>query len=177
MLSKKETELLDALEPRAASEGVEIVTVAGRGREEGARPFACYIDTPEGVSFDELSGAQVWINDIMDELDPFPGAYTLEVSSPGIDRPLRTLAAFRAVRRSETAVIQTVEPRGGRSKWTGTIVCGRICGNAVMLDVDGVRREDPDDRAPSSEPALRAWWTSAPSRGYLEKGTKHRGKF
>ena len=34
------------------------------------------------------------VNAVMDELDPFPGAYTLEVSSPGIDRPLRTLEHF-----------------------------------------------------------------------------------
>ena len=93
MLSKKETELLDALEPRAASEGIEIVTVQVVGAKK-APTIRVFIDTPEGVSFDELAKAQAWINDIMDALDPFPGAYTLEVSSPGIDRPLRTEQHF-----------------------------------------------------------------------------------
>ena len=94
MLSKKETELLDALEPRAASEGVEIVTVQVVGAKK-APTIRVFIDTPEGVSFDELAKAQAWINDIMDALDPFPGAYTLEVSSP-----VAHGAAFRALRRS-----------------------------------------------------------------------------
>lgn len=71
MLSKKETELLDALEPRAASEGVEIVTVQVVGAKK-APTIRVFIDTPEGVSFDELAKAQAWINDIMDALDPFP---------------------------------------------------------------------------------------------------------
>ena len=89
MLGKKEQQLLDALAPRAAEEGVEIVTVEVAGAKK-APTIRVYIDVEGGVSFDELSAAQAWINDLMDELDPFPGAYTLEVSSPGIDRPLRT---------------------------------------------------------------------------------------
>ena len=56
VLSKKETELLDALEPRAASEGVEIVTVQVVGAKK-APTIRVFIDTPEGVSFDELGEA------------------------------------------------------------------------------------------------------------------------
>ena len=105
MLSKKEQQLLDALAPRAEQEGVEIVTVEVAGAKK-APTIRVYIDTPDGVSFDELSSAQAWINDLMDELDPFPGAYTLEVSSPGIDRPLRTAEHFaRFV--GDTAVLKT----------------------------------------------------------------------
>ena len=137
MLTAKEQSLLEALEAQAAEHDIEIVTVEVAGAKK-APTIRIYIDTPEGVSFDELSGAQVWINDIMDELDPFPGAYTLEVSSPGIDRPLRPLEHFERF-AGETAVIQTVEPQGGRSKWTGTLA--GICGNAVLLDVDGAEEK------------------------------------
>ena len=133
MLSKKEQQLLDALASRADAEGVEIVTVEVVGAKK-APTIRVYIDTPDGVSFDELSAAQAWINEIMDELDPFPGAYTLEVSSPGIDRPLRTPEHFaRFV--GETAVVKTATPQGGRSAFTGAIV--RVEGDAVELDVDG----------------------------------------
>ena len=119
MLSKKEQQLLDALAPRAEQEGVEIVTVEVAGAKK-APTIRVYIDTPDGVSFDELSSAQAWINDLMDELDPFPGAYTLEVSSPGIDRPLRTPEHFaRFV--GETAVVKTAAPLDGRSAFTGAI--------------------------------------------------------
>ena len=133
VLSKKETELLDALEPRAASEGVEIVTVQVVGAKK-APTIRVFIDTPEGVSFDELAKAQAWINDLMDELDPFPGAYTLEVSSPGIDRPLRTPEHFARF-AGETAVVKTAAPLDGRSAFTGTIA--GVADGVVELDVDG----------------------------------------
>lgn len=133
MLSRKEQQLLDALAPRAAEEGIEIVTVEVVGAKK-APTIRVYIDTDDGVGFDELSGAQAWINELMDELDPFPGAYTLEVSSPGIDRPLRTPDHFmRFV--GKTAVVKATAPQDGRSAWTGTIV--RADAVAVVLDVDG----------------------------------------
>lgn len=137
MLTAKERSLLEALEGQAAEHDVEIVTVEVVGAKK-APTIRVYIDTPEGVSFDELSNAQVWINDIMDELDPFPGAYTLEVSSPGIDRPLRTLEHFARF-SGETAVVQTAEPQNGRSKWTGTLAGVR--GSAVLLSADGIEEE------------------------------------
>lgn len=76
MLTAKEQSLLASLEPRAEQEGVEIVTIEVVGAKK-APTIRVYIDTPEGVSFDQLASAQRWINDIMDELDPFPGAYML----------------------------------------------------------------------------------------------------
>ena len=90
---------------------------------------------------DELSSAQAWINDLMDELDPFPGAYTLEVSSPGIDRPLRTAEHFaRFV--GDTAVLKT-QPVDGRGSWTGAIAS--VEGDVVVLDVDGAEARIPMD--------------------------------
>ena len=120
MLTAKEKSLLSALEPRAASEGVEIVTVEVAGAKK-APTIRVYIDTPDGVSFDELSSAQAWINDLMDELDPFPGAYTLEVSSPGIDRPLRTPEHFARF-AGETVTVKTTGPIDGRSSFTGELL-------------------------------------------------------
>ena len=144
MLGKKEQQLLDALEPRASQEGVEVVTVEVVGAKK-APTIRVFIDTPDGVSFDELSSAQAWINDIMDELDPFPGAYTLEVSSPGIDRPLRTLEHF-ARYVGETAVVKA-QPREGRSSWTGTITATHdgtieldVDGSAVQIPIDDIKR-------------------------------------
>ena len=87
MLTAKEKSLLSALEPRAASEGVEIVTLEIVGSKK-APTIRVYIDAAGGISFDELARTQAWVGDVMDELDPFPGAYMLEVSSPGIGRDL-----------------------------------------------------------------------------------------
>lgn len=133
MLSKKEQSLLDALTPRAEQEQVEIVTIEIVGSRK-APTIRVYIDTPQGVSFDELSSAQSWINEIMDEIDPFPGAYTLEVSSPGIDRPLRTAEHFARF-AGETAAIRTSSAIEGRSNFTGEIV--GVEGDAVRIDCDG----------------------------------------
>ena len=122
MLGKKEQQLLDALAPRAAEEGVEIVTVEVVGAKK-APTIRVYIDVEGGVSFDELSAAQGWINDLMDELDPFPGAYTLEVSSPGIDRPLRTPEHFARF-AGETVTVAAPSPALSRAsrtaRWSST---------------------------------------------------------
>lgn len=141
MLSNKEKQLLGALEPRAAEEGVEIVTIEIVGSKKSPT-IRVYIDTDHGVTFDELSGAQAWINDIMDEIDPFPGAYMLEVSSPGIDRPLRTPGHFQRF-AGQTAVVKTKGPIEGRSSFTGEIVSADS--EAVVLDIDGAPVSVPMD--------------------------------
>ena len=134
MLTKKEQALLDALETQAAARGIEIVTLEIVGAKKSPT-IRVYIDTENGVSFDELSSAQAWINDIMDEIDPFPGAYMLEVSSPGIDRPLRTLEHFGRF-AGETAVVKTTSPIDGRSNFTGVLKGTE--GDDVVMSCDEV---------------------------------------
>lgn len=133
VLTGKEQSLLDALEPIAAEHGVEIVTleVVGARKSPSVRVF---IDTDHGVGFDELAAAQSWIDEVMDDIDPFPGAYTLEVSSPGIDRPLRTLEHFARF-AGERAVVKTTGPIDGRSTFAGTL--REPVGDAVSIDCEG----------------------------------------
>ena len=144
MLTAKERSLVAALESRAC-DGVEIVTVEVVGAKK-APTIRVYIDTPEGVSFDQLSSAQAWINDCMDELDPFPGAYTLEVSSPGIDRPLRTPDHFQRF-AGEMVQITCQAPVDGRSRWKGKLngyedgkVVLELDGKTVALDLENIKR-------------------------------------
>ncbi len=134
MLTAKEQQLLDALSPKATEQGIEIVTVDIVGSKK-APTIRVYIDCEGGVGFDELSSAQEWINDLMDRIDPFPGAYTLEVSSPGIDRPLRTIEHFKRF-AGEKAHLVLSEPFDSRSKYTGKLA--GVEGEAVLLDVDGI---------------------------------------
>jgi len=133
VLSAKEQSLLDALAAQAAENGIEIVTVEVVGAKK-APTIRVYIDCPQGVGFDELASSQAWINDTIDALDPFPGAYTLEVSSPGIDRPLRTPAHFQRY-VGETVVLATVAPVEGRSRWTGLLAAADEEG--IVLEADG----------------------------------------
>ncbi len=139
MLTKKEQHILDVLSPYAEQNNLEIVTVEIVGSKK-APTIRIYIDCEGGVGFDELDAAQTWINSVMDELDPFPGAYLLEVSSPGIDRPLRTLEHFQRF-SGEKAQITLTSPYDGRAKWTG-IIQG-ITDDAVRLLVDDKEVEIP----------------------------------
>ena len=134
MLSRKEQQLLDALAPVAAEKDVEIVTVEVVGAKK-APTIRVYIDTEHGVGFDELASAHEWINEIMDRIDPFPGAYMLEVTSPGIDRPLRTPEHFARF-AGETVVVILRAPYEGRAKWTGKLVGYEE--DEVLVEVDGI---------------------------------------
>ena len=141
MLTRTEQRLLASLEAQAGEHGIEIVTVEVTGARKSPT-IRVYIDTPDGVGFDELAGAQEWINEIMDSIDPFPGAYMLEVSSPGIDRPLRTPEHFERF-TGETAVVVLRAPHEGRAKWTGKLA--GFDDGAVLLEVDGIVERLPYD--------------------------------
>ena len=118
-MNSKERSIFDSLADAAAEHDVEIVTVEAVGSRKS--PIVrIYIDTPNGVSFQELTDAQEWISDIIDELDPYPGAYTMEVSSPGIDRPLRTPEHFKRF-EGEEAKISLKAPIDGRANYLATI--------------------------------------------------------
>lgn len=142
MLSAKEQSLLAALEPTAQENGIEIVTVEVVGSRK-APTIRVYLDTPDGITFDGITAAQAWVNDIMDKLDPFPGAYTLEVSSPGIDRPLRTPEHFVRF-AGEQIVLTTVHAIDGRSKFTGLL-------EGFEDDCVLIRLEDGSVRIPYGE--------------------------
>lgn len=79
------------------------------------------IDKEGGLDVDSLAAATRAISRLMDELDPIDGAYTLEVSSPGLERPLRTPAHFvRAV--GAEVVVKTVPGIEGERRFTGVVV-------------------------------------------------------
>ena len=80
-------ELLARLERLAASEGLELVAVevAGTARRPVVR---LVLDKPAGVTLADCELVSRQASAILDTADPFPGAYTLEVSSPGLDRKL-----------------------------------------------------------------------------------------
>lgn len=139
MLTKKEQELLNAFETVAAGHDIEIVTVEVVGPKKSPI-IRVYIDSSDGVSFTELSDAQEWLGELCDDLDPFPGAYTLEVSSPGIDRPLRTYEHFaRFV--GEDVSIRTNAPIDGRANFKGLLK--GIDDSDVIVEADNVEYRIP----------------------------------
>src|SRR6187431_1199088 len=69
---------------------VEVEFVPG----QGGGTLRIYIDHPEGIDVDDCGEASHALSELLDANDPFPGAYSLEVSSPGLDRVLRTPQHF-----------------------------------------------------------------------------------
>lgn len=120
------------LAPAAAREGLELVAVETAGATK-APVVRVLLDREGGLDIDAIVAANHWISELLDAEDPVPSAYTLEVSTPGIDRPLRKLADFERFVGS-VAVVKTT-PTEGRTKYTGTIVA--VEGDIIVLEVDG----------------------------------------
>ena len=129
--SKKEIQLLEKLEAAAQLHGYDLVDIerTGSGRNSLLRVF---VSKEDGLTLDDVAAANKWVNEVVEALDPYKESYTLEVSSPGIDRPLRTLQHF-AQAVGEEAVISldaaaaahagSQEEKGDkvRLKYTGVI--------------------------------------------------------
>ena len=144
MRSKKEIQLLEVLEEAALSHGFDLVDLelTGSGRNSLLR---IYIDKPGGLSLDDVASANTWIAGTVEELDPYKGSYTLEVSSPGIDRPLRTIQHFEQAIGQEAAITldgtlvsgtASSEKSKPRQKYTGSIVAVDTENQLVSLKAD-----------------------------------------
>jgi ribosome maturation factor RimP len=111
--------------------------VAGAGNAPIVRVF---IDRACGIGIDDLVSANAWLAPILDEVDELSDSYTLEVSSPGIDRPLRKLADFERFAGVE-AKVTTSQPVGERKHFTGMLE--GVEGEHVLIDVDGTTYRIP----------------------------------
>jgi ribosome maturation factor RimP len=83
--------------------GLELVDVECVG--QGSRTVVrVYIDKPGGVTVSDCERAHVALSPALDVNDPFPHPYTLEVSSPGLDRPLKRLQDYRRAVGTQVSV-------------------------------------------------------------------------
>jgi ribosome maturation factor RimP len=124
--------LIEPLVGRLGYELVELEHTAGRG----SAVVRLFIDRPEGVGLTDCERVSREVSALLDVEDPIPTAYTLEVSSPGFDRVLRTPAHFARFVGARIAV-ELAAPREGRRRYTGTLLTVDEAGIAV--EVDGQR--------------------------------------
>jgi ribosome maturation factor RimP len=125
--------LIALAEPLLAQLGYELVEL----EHVPARSHALlrlYIDREGGVGIEDCERVSREISALFDVQDPLPGAYTLEVSSPGLDRVLRTPAHFARFIGAQARVELKVA-RDGRRRYTGRLDAVDDAG--VRLDVDG----------------------------------------
>ncbi len=130
----------ELLQPIATRLGLEVVDVqlAGDGRHTVLRML---MDRPEGgITLDECAEVNEALSRQLDLYDLFVQRYTLEVSSPGLDRPLRTDQDYRrfAGRRAE---LTTFAPVDGQRKFRGILL--GVLGDAVAVQIDGRQVQVP----------------------------------
>lgn len=114
--------LLAALEAEAPRHGIDVVDVevVGSAKAPTVRVRIDHEDEDaEPITLDEVSENTSWISDLVDEADPIEGSYMLEVSSPGLARPLRRPRDFE--RFAGQTVSLTLDRSEGRRRYTGTL--------------------------------------------------------
>jgi len=106
---------------------IEVEVNRGRGRSL----VRFYIDREQGVNVDDCAHVSQAVSRFLDAQDPIDGPYTLEVSSPGLDRPLRRESDFQMFAGSDVK-IKTEVPVEGRTSFSGKLV-GVIGGSVVVM--------------------------------------------
>ena len=128
--------LIALIEPLLAHLGYELVELEySAGRAHAV--LRLFIDGEAGVTLDDCAQVSREVSSVLDVEDPIPSAYTLEVSSPGFDRVLRTQAHFGRFVGSRVFV-ELKEPRDGRRRYTGTLLTVDEAGIALEVDREQV---------------------------------------
>jgi ribosome maturation factor RimP len=125
--------LTQLLQPLVEDLGYEFV-----GLEYSSNPknpvVVIYIDRPEGIAIEDCETVSREVAALLDVEDPIPGHYNLEVSSPGLDRPLFTVEQFARF-TGQQAAISVYAPVDGRRKFKGTILSAGD--DSVTIEQDG----------------------------------------
>jgi len=138
------------VEPLLANQSLTVYDV-----EHSGSTVRILIDGPDGVDLDEIAHMTRLISVALDEADPIPGKYTLEVSSPGLERPLRTPDHFRGA-VGELVTLKLV-PTADERRIKGTLADADDLG--VTVDGHRVAYDDIDKARTVFE------WGPAPKPG------------
>lgn len=112
--------LVELLEPVVTAMGYELVELelVGSG---GNRTLRLYIDAPNGVTLEDCEAVSHTVGKRLDAEDPIAETYSLEISSPGLERPLGKQADFDRF-AGERVKVKTFVPINGQRSFTGTLV-------------------------------------------------------
>ena len=138
-MTDKATQIGTLLAPTVESLGLQLLGIEYLPAPGGSL-VRLYIDVPQAesddrvVTIEDCEAVSREVSAQLDVEDPISGNYTLEVSSPGVDRPLFTLAQFELA-IGESAKVGLKLPQDGRRRLTGTIVS--VDGGTIVFDIDG----------------------------------------
>jgi ribosome maturation factor RimP len=132
-MAQVNAQLQAIIEPAVTALGYELVGAEylSQGRHSVLR---VYIDHENGINVDDCADVSRQISAVLDVEDPIHGEYTLEVSSPGLDRPLFTAEQYQRYSGS-LADIRLRSPIEGRRKFKGRM--HGVRDEQVVIDVDG----------------------------------------
>ncbi len=130
------------------------------GQAEGGQTLRVYIDTDAeaGILIEDCVAVSRQLDAVLDVEDPIGQPYTLEVSSPGVDRPLFDAAQFAAA-TGEEARVRLLRGVDGRRNYRGTLL--GVSDGAVSIEVDGETHALPLDDVERAHVV-----------GVIERGTK-----
>ena len=125
--------LFDALDPTVRGLGYELLGIE-RGRSARGQLLRLYIDHNDGIDVEDCAKVSRQVGDLLDVDDLVRGEYTLEVSSPGIDRPLFTLAQHRQF-IGESVQLKLRNLVNERRRVLGVLVA--VGEDSLEVDLDG----------------------------------------
>jgi ribosome maturation factor RimP len=131
-MAAKEILLVDLVAPVTAALGFELWGVEYLSHVKQA-VVRIYIDHPDGINVDDCAKVSRQVSSVFDVEDPIMGEYTLEVSSPGMDRPLFRLEQYQQY-IGEQVKIRLRSPFDGRRNFTGQLTA--IEGDDVVVTVE-----------------------------------------
>jgi ribosome maturation factor RimP len=123
------------LEPVVAGLGYELWELEYTPRSGGGL-LRLYIDSAHGISLDDCERVSHAVSDTLDAADPIPGHYTLEVSSPGLDRVLRKREHFERF-AGERVRLEMMQPIEGRKRFAGRLL--EVGPSDITLELEGGR--------------------------------------
>ena len=123
--------------------GYELVGIELLNRQKTSTLLRIYIDSSHGITLDDCTAVSHQISGVLDVENPIEENYDLEVSSPGLDRPLFDKKHFDRF-KGKKARIRMRMKLNGRRRYEG--VLAGVENNNVILDVEGVKLDLPLDQ-------------------------------
>ncbi|MBU0504462.1 MAG: ribosome maturation factor RimP [bacterium] len=134
--TKKIEEIISPIVVEEACELVDVDVV----QQAGQKIVRVFIDKPTGVLMEDCVRVSRAIEHILEVEDPIEGRYNLEVSSPGLNRPLKTKEHFTQVVGKKIDV-QTTEKINGRKCYGGILIA--VEGNNLIIEIDNINFSVP----------------------------------
>ena len=135
------TRVWELAAPLVEGEGMEIVDIDFRHEgSRGGRVLRLYLDKEGGPNVDDLSRVSRQLSELLDAQETVEGAYTLEISSPGINRPLKIPDHFARFVGKRIRV-RTRDLIDGRRSFLG--ILGQVANDSLILTQDGKRYQIP----------------------------------